>query len=151
VNKSDFPTATKSNFYDYSPLGRDLASPSRNAGKAKMQEAKNSINTIINEVNTKKMKNAEAIERIRQINAEAMGSFNTEDGQSYTPHRTYTEGQTNQPRSYVGGQISPINNDGYGSDYNMGGGGDNVQYDGGNQNRNVSLEQENIELRRALN
>jgi 23S rRNA C2498 (ribose-2'-O)-methylase RlmM len=81
VNNSDLPTAVKSNYYDYSPHGQDIGTPSLKSPSrsiVKLQEAKNSISSMINEMSNKKNQNMDAIERVRAINSEALGFVSNE-------------------------------------------------------------------------
>ena len=92
----DLPTAVKTTYQDYSPYGGDMGTPSLKSPSrynSIIQDAKNSISSMINEMSNKKNINNDAIERVRSTNADAAAILREEEYTTYTPKKSAREQQ----------------------------------------------------------
>lgn len=156
VNESsDLPTATKTNYIETSPYLNTPSLKSPNRIQAKMQGVRESIGSMINEMSQKKDHNNQAIERVKSVNADAMGWLREQgDYATYTPKKSDRTYNARENRT-IGGvphyddyQNAQNFNQGFSTQFNLQGDDQNLvspvpQF--------KSLEQENYELRKALN
>ena len=143
----DLPTATKTYQNDNSLSRLGLSTPKGKKHlkhEQRFQQAKSDINSIINEMSSKKNINMEGLQRVRAVNADALGTYKpgyqNQQYRSSQNHNNADYGDYN-PQSQAGIFSNQNSNEGYEPNLSPG----LKSYNG------MSLQDENIELSRALN
>ena len=74
-SENEIPTATKTNYLEASLYMNTPSLKSPNRIHSKIQEVRDSIGSMINEMSHKKNENSEAILRVKNVNAEALNVY----------------------------------------------------------------------------